>query len=40
MAGAAGNGVFMDMFGRKIMFAVGGVISSVGKSIGRVILKG
>ncbi len=31
MVGALGNGMLQDMFGRKIMFAVGGSISAVGR---------
>jgi predicted MFS family arabinose efflux permease len=30
MCGAASNGVLQDMFGRKVMFFVGGAISAVG----------
>ncbi|EEY19513.1 maltose permease MAL61 [Verticillium alfalfae VaMs.102] len=33
MIGAASNGVVMDRFGRKIMFAVGGLVSSVGTAL-------
>ena len=31
MVGAFGNGMMQDMFGRKIMFAVGGSVSAIGK---------
>ncbi|KAH6662932.1 general substrate transporter [Plectosphaerella plurivora] len=33
MLGASSNGFFMDKFGRRIMFAVGGTISAVGVAI-------
>jgi hypothetical protein len=32
MCGAASNGVLQDMFGRKVMFFVGGAISAIGIS--------
>ncbi|PKS08729.1 hypothetical protein jhhlp_004782 [Lomentospora prolificans] len=33
MIGAAGNGFLQDLFGRKIMFFVGGVISAIGTAL-------